>query len=178
MIKREQTSPLLSPTMLSQPSLRPSPPRGTNAALKLPSLPRFHPANFPSSQNSSPGNTPTPGTSSPQPTVLPHQQQRHHTDVQKQLHAYQRDIIATAVRNSRGASPNAASAKPSSPKLEPLGSPGPVTPLMLEEQGGYIVAGACSSGRESTAQDELVDKLIREEARRRREDRPAPVGES
>ena len=150
---RNSNSP--TPTiMLSQPRLRssprPSPPRSSNGSLKLSSLPRFHPANFPSSQHSSVGNTPTSGPSSPPPPPISprqqHQHQRLYFDRPQQLR------------------PSDALAKPLSPKLQPLGSPGPVTPLMLEDQGGYVTAGARCSG---AAQDEVVDRLIREEARRR-----------
>ncbi|KAF2239230.1 hypothetical protein EV356DRAFT_528506 [Viridothelium virens] len=161
--------------MLSQPRLRPGAPHGSNASIKLPSLPPFHPANFPSAQHSSAGNTPSSGVTSSQPPVSPRQQQRQYNDIQKQLQAYQRDIIATAMRRSPVASSCGVSAKPDSPKLEPLGSPGPVTPLILEEQGGYIASAARSAGGESATQDELVDRLIREEARRRGE-RPTSVG--
>ena len=56
--------------------------------------------------------------------------------------------------------------KPISPRLEPLGSPGPVTPLELEGDGGYMLAGARNAAGEKG--HDLVDTLIREEARRRR----------
>jgi hypothetical protein len=167
--------------MPPQPRLRPNTSRSPNASLKLPSLPRFHPANFPSSQHSSAGNTPGTGVTSPQgPLSSPRPHSRQHSDLQRQLHAYQRGLIASAMRTSPATSPRAA-AKPDSPRLEPLGSPGPVTPLMLEEQGGYLVAGSRSSGKPEAAQDELVEKFIQDEARRRVETTPPqrtspPVG--
>lgn len=49
-----------------------------------------------------------------------------------------------------------------------MGSPGPVTPLELEGDGGYLVAGARGSGQEAFSSNELIEKLIREEAARRR----------
>lgn len=54
-------------------------------------------------------------------------------------------------------------AKPTSPRLIPLGSPGPVTPLELEGDG-YLTAGTTTKDAASH-----VDNLIREEARRRGE---------
>lgn len=54
--------------------------------------------------------------------------------------------------------------KPVSPRLAPLGSPGPVTPLELEQKEGYLLAGANQNGTAESA--DLVDRLIREETRR------------
>ncbi|KAH9826023.1 hypothetical protein Tdes44962_MAKER03806 [Teratosphaeria destructans] len=132
--------------------------RSQNHSLKLPQLPRFHPANFPSAHSSLQH---TPDGVSPQPPVSPRAHQRVMSDAQRQLYAYQRDILSAA----RATSPSGAG-KPTSPKLAPLGSPGPVTPLELEGEDGYLVAGARRSGQ-ATPSDELVDRLIKEEARRR-----------
>lgn len=66
--------------------------------------------------------------------------------------------------------------KPDSPRLEPLGSPGPITPFELEDnaQAGYVVAGAraaaqnmIGSGLERERDRELVGKMIRAEEERR-----------
>jgi len=54
--------------------------------------------------------------------------------------------------------------RPISPRLAPLGSPGPVTPLELEQKEGYLLAGAHQTGAGEPS--ELVDRLIREESRR------------
>jgi hypothetical protein len=54
--------------------------------------------------------------------------------------------------------------KPTSPRLIPTGSPGPVTPLELEGTDGYLTAGLNKDDHVSH-----VDKLIREEALRRAE---------
>lgn len=72
--------------------------------------------------------------------------------------------MAAAVRAS---SPGRGGAdKPLSPRLAPLGSPGPVTPLELEGEEGYMVAGAKREGGVG-GEVELVESLIRDEARRR-----------
>lgn len=57
--------------------------------------------------------------------------------------------------------------KPTSPRLLPLGSPGPVTPLELEGADGYLTAGVKTDNASSH-----VDKLIRDEARRHGEISP------
>lgn len=142
--------------------------RAHNVSLKLPALPRFHPANFPSG-NSSLQVTPD-GVASPHGPLSPRAHQRMLSDAQKHLYAYQREMVSVARASSPGRGD-----KPTSPKLAPLGSPGPVTPLELEGDGGYLVAGARSSGKDaSSGPDELIESLIREEARRRQKPGHSP----
>ncbi|KAH0545151.1 hypothetical protein FGG08_000763 [Glutinoglossum americanum] len=126
-----------------------------NGALKLGGLPRFHPANYQ-----------PPNTSSTLATAQGNTQ-RHYSDAQLQLLQYQRELIANATRGKTSAS----CARPVSPRLIPLGSPGPVTPLMLEEEGGYLVAGASnqSSVLGESGQKDLVERLIQEESMRQSE---------
>jgi hypothetical protein len=60
-------------------------------------------------------------------------------------------------------------AKPVSPRLAPLGSPGPITPFELEEsaEGGYLVAGARGEGASGRGGErEMVGRMISEELRR------------
>ncbi|CZT17127.1 uncharacterized protein RCC_02959 [Ramularia collo-cygni] len=131
--------------------------------LHLPSLPRFHPANFPSAHNST-QSTPdgASSTSSPQPPMSPRSHQRMYNDVQKQLYFNQRENLSARVTSSDQV------AKPISPRLHPLGSPGPVTPLELGGDEGYLVGGARSVANSTTTSEELVETLIRQEARRHR----------
>lgn len=85
------------------------------------------------------------------------------SDAQRQLFAYQREMVSAARAQSPGKGE-----KPVSPRLAPLGSPGPVTPLELGDEDGYLAAGARNSGQQhGGAPDELVERLIREEARHR-----------
>ena len=56
----------------------------------------------------------------------------------------------------------AAGARPTSPRLIPLGSPGPVTPFELETEGGYLIAGVRADDAAA-----YVDQLLRVEAQRR-----------
>lgn len=46
--------------------------------------------------------------------------------------------------------------EPNSPKLQPLGSPGPITPFELEEADGYIVAGSVAVRKEKERQLEMM----------------------
>jgi hypothetical protein len=86
----------------------------------------------------------------------------HRNDLKKQLYFSQREIMNSALRPS---SPGH-TAKPVSPRLAPVGSPGPVTPLELEQGDGYLVAGAryATSNFEPTA--DLVQTMIEQEVRR------------
>ncbi|KAI4749026.1 hypothetical protein E4T50_00685 [Aureobasidium sp. EXF-12298] len=158
----------------------------TANTLKLPGLPRFHPANFPSSQSSSVATTPSTGPLSPSnPPPSPKAQQRLYSEAQKQLYLYHRETLAaqaavTAAANAGSGRPASLRfEKPLSPRLAPLGSPGPVTPLELEGQDGYLLAGAHATSaaahavaaQEAAAQisahhSDLVDKLIEQEVRR------------
>ncbi|KAF2014941.1 hypothetical protein BU24DRAFT_225162 [Aaosphaeria arxii CBS 175.79] len=156
---RSPLSPKMdSLTMPSQASRRPHGTRqlsvGSPGALRLPSLPRFHPANF-ASQNSSTTATPSTNPNSPQAPLSPRRQ--YHAQMQFQM--YQSSL-----------KPRGPGAKPTSPRLIPMGSPGPVTPLELAgdgTDGGYLTAGVRTNDTSSH-----VDKLIREEAIRRGEISP------
>lgn len=162
----------LSPTMASStlpPQSRHSSARRTAQPLQLPALPRYHPSNYeratssPSlaSNASRPSATYRSSARSPQPP------QRQLSDAQYKLHQYQRDVITIATRQPRPAAPSPNGiTRPVSPRLNPLGSPGPVTPMMLEEQPDYLLAGAESRGLSSgsfreAGQMDLAERLIR-----------------
>lgn len=80
--------------------------------------------------------------------------------MKRKLQQYQRDMIAQARLSSLpGTQEQAAgSAEPTSPKLQPLGSPGPITPLELEESSGYMAAGMREADRER--QREIAGKMM------------------
>jgi hypothetical protein len=130
---------------------------------KLPNLPRFHPANFPSSYSSL-AVTPSSSITNPQPPSSPRSQQRQISEAQKQLYAYQREVL------SRPATWQSTSVKPASPRLAPCASPGAVTPLELEGEN-YFVAGSTSSNKK---QSDYVEKVIRDEAARLGDIQPRP----
>lgn len=155
----EMLQPPSSPRAIHSRSAGNSQRRANTQSLKLPSLPRYHPANFPSA-NSSMQTTPDAGNmGSPQPPMSPRSHQKVVNDAQKHLFMYQRELF----NNSRAQSPNQVD-RPVSPRLAPMGSPGPVTPLELEGEEGYLAAGARNAGHEGASSNELVEKLIREEA--------------
>ncbi|KAH9867007.1 hypothetical protein IAQ61_007598 [Plenodomus lingam] len=130
---------------------------GPAAHLRLPSLPRFHPANYASSQNSSHTATPVTGPNSPQMPVSPRGGNNRQYEVQRQMYLYQQQLLA----NTRH--PQGTGHGPTSPRLAPLASPGAVTPLELEhETDGYLTAGV--NPNEATKH---VENLIRNEALRR-----------
>ena len=174
-----RSSPALRPTSPLSPryepsrfeSLQPPSPRamhsrqvgnGTRLAnthsLKLPSLPRFHPANYPSAHSSAKS---TPDEGPANPPVSPRAHQRMYSDAQKHLLMYHHQSVASAARSN-----GKVDDKPVSPRLAPLGSPGPVTPLELEQQEGYLVAGSNHAGIGMGGSADYVDRLIREESRR------------
>ena len=147
---------------LQPPSTRPFSPRGSTTQqrrqhashLALPGLPRFHPANFPSTHSSG-VNTPGSGPTSPQAPPSPQMQQKLYMDAQKQLLLYQQEALP------RPSSQGSLRQKPHSPRLVPLGSPGPVTPLELEEHDNYLAVGSTTASRPFNLQhsDELTTKL-------------------
>lgn len=84
------------------------------------------------------------------------------------MRQYQRDLIAKADFSSRlAASPF--SAKPDAPRLDPLGSPGPVTPLALEEDSDYLTAGSgfavndSPCARSDTPQKDTIENYVERE---------------
>ena len=78
------------------------------------------------------------------------------------MYSYQQQLMANAARQQARSN-----TKPSSPKLAPLDSPGPVTPMDLEGADGYLTAGMTSNDAAAH-----VERLIREEAVRRGEMMP------
>ncbi|KAI4127750.1 MAG: hypothetical protein LQ338_003061 [Usnochroma carphineum] len=136
--------------------------------LAIPSLPPFHPANY-ESRNSSPRSS--------RPTSSSHGRQL--SDAQKKILKNQRELVINATRTAAAKSPLP---RPTSPRLNPLGSPGPVTPLMLEGQSDYFLAGpgtTSSSARKDTEGREILERLIAAEkdsmARAERADRHSPA---
>lgn len=66
--------------------------------------------------------------------------------MKRKLQQYQRDMIAqarSAASTSIAATMGSIRKEPNSPRLQPAGSPGPITPFELEEleNEGYIAAG-------------------------------------
>lgn len=160
--------------------LRPPSPRGTNPrngntqrkantnTLKLSSLPRFHPSNFPSARNSA-QHTPVASAGSPQPPTSPRTHQRVLSGAQRHLLHYQHDRVSSA----RSATPTSFH-DPISPRLSAVESPGPVTPLELEADDNYLSAGARYGAVEASPSAELVEQLFGEQSSQRRRPSGSP----
>ncbi|MCJ1334862.1 hypothetical protein MMC09_000127 [Bachmanniomyces sp. S44760] len=169
-----------SSTMPSPATLRPSiHTRRTPQNLHLPSLPRFHPANYQSNNSSSLATSPvrTRPPSSYRPPRSPRGpasgtgSSRQLSDAQAKLQQYQREVLSNVARSaalvtSPGSS--ASTPKPHAPLLRPCGSPGPATPLALDGESDYMTAGPSASQvalGEGSPRD-LVDRMIRDERER------------
>lgn len=69
------------------------------------------------------------------------------------------------------------SPSPSAPRLDPLRSPGPVTPLVLEDEGGYLASGSTKNAGNLSSRDpgdsntmsDTIDRLIAREAEQSRQ---------
>lgn len=99
------------------------------------------------------------GPNSPNPPVSPRSGSTvSKYEAQKQMYLYQQQLQARTTVQARGT----LSAKPTSPRLDPLASPGAVTPFELEGTDSYLTAGINPQDAASH-----VERLIRDEASRR-----------
>ncbi|KAL8935237.1 MAG: hypothetical protein Q9211_004799 [Gyalolechia sp. 1 TL-2023] len=158
------TSSPLSPTMpahsttpmnlqTARPQFHNQKRRSRPGPLAIPSLPPFHPANY-ENRTSSPRHPSHPGGAA---------HHRQTSDAQRKIQHYQRDVVLSATRNAILHTTCSPSARPSSPRLNPLGSPGPVTPLMLAGQDDYFLAGSGTASRSAIKESErrdMADRLI------------------
>ncbi|KAF7176950.1 hypothetical protein CNMCM7691_004375 [Aspergillus felis] len=167
-------SPVMSPSM--SPSTRSASPQPTrsrphNSAKSVPafhlgSLPRFHPAVYQPSNNSQ-------SLAAQPPSPRHSRHQSHWTSSSRDTLRQYRELVESVSLSKAPSRP--LSPSPSAPRLDPLRSPGPVTPLALEETGGYLTIGATSSdfsssdSQSSSAAPDLVEKLIAREAERARQ---------
>lgn len=140
-------------------------------------------------------------TAVPQLTRTDSSRGRSDSDAKRRLQQYQRDMVAQATQAARQlASGQAASAhlaakhgvpvqkfqsgshRPVSPRLQPLGSPGPVTPMELEGQGGdggYLTRGLPVPSPDAGRESQAVARAIKaEDERRMREGRGSPAIEA
>ena len=76
-------------------------------------------------------------------------------------------MIVNATRPSLLISTPSSGPKPTPPRLGPMGSPGPVTPLALESQGDYLLAGTSSAELSEAQAREMVENLLQRENERR-----------
>ncbi|KAK6839544.1 hypothetical protein PG989_016078 [Apiospora arundinis] len=167
---------------------------------------KYYPSNYEKRKEEKRSQQPRPMASAPQsmsvksdtqvPTYRPDASSsmghtRNESEAKRRLQQYQRDMIAQATLALNGGNVNAAAlnaiqlrnmgftsvTKPNKPRLEPLGSPGPVTPMELESaDDGYIGARVASSG-DSTQIEEIARAIRADEERRRREGTTSPIVE-
>ncbi|KAH7310959.1 hypothetical protein BKA65DRAFT_413522, partial [Rhexocercosporidium sp. MPI-PUGE-AT-0058] len=156
------TNHMLSPSAFGQ--LSPTIPE----TLRIP-MGKYHPSNYKSpasTEVSTPTATPRaplpptnlsiPASSSKRGSKERPGHERKSSDIKRKLQEYQRNMIAQA----RAAAPTMKDGRifkePNSPRLQPLGSPGPITPFELEEADGYIVAGSAAVRKENERQLEVM----------------------
>lgn len=156
---RDTPNSPLSPTMpLSQRFPRGRDPSPHPSVLRLPTLPRFHPAHY-ESPSTAVAHTPRSSQSNAHG--------RQHSDAKQQIHKYQRDVVVNATRAARLTHSPKATANPLSPRLQPMGSPGPVTPFALEEKD-YLTARTTGSPSSTSGNGrDLVERLVQKENERR-----------
>jgi hypothetical protein len=100
--------------------------------------------------------------------------ERQPSDVKRKIQEYQKSMMVQAKMASTGQI-KVVPSKPDSPRLIPLGSPGPITPFELEnEQAGYLIGGSrveaeslMGNGRESGRHRQIIEDMIRAEKDKR-----------
>ncbi|KAE8379848.1 hypothetical protein BDV26DRAFT_258684 [Aspergillus bertholletiae] len=172
---RSDSSTFYSPVMSSSmsPSARPSSPQPSRCrthnptksvpAFHLSNLPRFHPAVYSGTGSQAQPTSPR----QPRPSAY-----RTSSGSRDAMWQYQELVegVTLSKTPSRPLSPS-----PSAPRLDPLRSPGPVTPLALEEASGYLISGASNSSALSPQDPQLgpapefLDRLIARENERARQ---------
>ncbi|KAL4920641.1 hypothetical protein BDW62DRAFT_161957 [Aspergillus aurantiobrunneus] len=115
----------------------------------LEDLPRFHPAVY-----QSPGNSQAISGQPPSPRQSRQHVYRPASASRDPITQY-RDFVEGVVLQKPASRP--LSPGPAAPRLNPLNSPGPVTPLALEEAGGYLSVGA--DGRSELSSREYQHSL-------------------
>lgn len=116
---------------------------------------KYHPSNYKSLTAPSSMATPQPSLHT---TLLP-ADATSATDIRRKLQQYQRDMVEQAAMAARLSVPGG---EPVSPRLCPLGSPGPVTPWELDggEGEGYLERGGGSSAAIETKMGESAKAAV------------------
>lgn len=162
-------SPTMRPSPRSQSQTNPSGTsrRGAAPELRLPSIPGpFHPLVYESQSNSKTNSPSSSRPSSSRGPLSPTLQARSKSGAtqknMQQMQQYHREVLARAASTLMGPAPPTTDA-PRAPHLAPHGSPGPATPLNLEEPKDYMSARSIGEGSPHAA----TDKYIREDQERR-----------
>ena len=168
------SSPLSHSRPVSIPSNEPRrTSRHPQKSLNLAGLPKFHPANFSHADSSAPLPTRSSRGINSQPRA-----NRHGSDAQQKLQQYQREVVAGFTRLSYSNLSQSIKSEPESPRLAPRGSPGdPMTPLMLENDNDYLMAGSGFPRSDAATGREMVENLLKKEneSRKHPEARPGSL---
>ena len=164
--QRGPPSPLSSATPIPIPNPKQDSssrnPRRPPQGLNLSNLPRFHPANFPNAD----ANAASPSRNTFRNFSSQSRANRPGSDAQQKLQQYQRDYVANLKRTANQS--QSTHSRPESPRLLPCGSPGgSMTPLLLEAQSDYLMAGSRLPSPRASNGRELVEKLVQKENERR-----------
>ncbi|GAM39452.1 hypothetical protein TCE0_034f11014 [Talaromyces pinophilus] len=153
---RSKKIPMSGPSLtMSHQSGPVSPkPAPKDSPMYLGNLPRFHPAVY-QSPNSTPNASLSPSTSNHHPRSFGYRVASGGSGSSREALRQYRELVAASVSLSRNAS-DSSDAGISAPRLDPLGSPGPVTPLALEEAESYLSArsGDHTSPRQADSERE------------------------
>ncbi|BDD57752.1 hypothetical protein MPDQ_006797 [Monascus purpureus] len=183
-IMRSDPSNLYTPAMsqskqpAASPSSRSRPQNPSKATPSFPlgSLPRFHPTVY-QSPNASHNSGSQPSSSQ----QARNHSYRHSSGSRDALRQYRELVESVALSRTPSGS---LSPGPSAPRLGPLRSPGPVTPLTLEEPSSYLAAAGAVTQSDHWAcqqhygppQDRVMEKLVVRESERARQDRKSSMG--
>lgn len=133
----------------------------------LSNLPRFHPAVYqPSGGSQATAGQPQPPTQSRQHTY------RQSSGSSSRDGMWQYGGLVDSVTASRAS--GQPSPSPSAPRLDPLNSPGPVTPLVLEDANSYLASGTASAADSRNPSNpgpapDMVERLLAREGERSRQ---------
>ena len=157
------SSPLSPKASVPLPSINSSQKtRAPAQCLNLTRLPKYHPANFPSS--------PAPPSPLSSRSITSQPRSGRVSDAKQRLLQYQRDLINNTAKASRSTLSSSISSKQSPPRLNPLRSPGgPMTPFTLEGAEDYLVTGSSSlsAGFREGDGREFMERLVPRENERR-----------
>ncbi|KAK0105186.1 hypothetical protein ONS95_004418 [Cadophora gregata] len=161
------TTPKMSTHMLSSSAFGQLSPTIPDT-LRIP-MGKYHPSNYKSPASTEvstpttnpraplpPTNLSIPATTNKRSSKERPGHERRSSDIKRKLQQYQRDMIAQARAAAPTTNDGRTSKEPNSPRLQPLGSPGPITPFELEEADGYIVAGSSAVRKENERQLEMM----------------------
>ncbi|KAE8557004.1 hypothetical protein TMatcc_004428 [Talaromyces marneffei ATCC 18224] len=137
---RSKKIPMSGPSLTMSHESGPVSPKPVpkDSPMYLGNLPRFHPAVY-QSPNNTPNASLSSNTSNHHPRSFGYRVASGGSGSSREALRQYRELVAASVSLSRNTS-DSSDVGISAPRLDPLGSPGPVTPLALEEAESYLSA--------------------------------------